>query len=1075
MARQVLPIVGAVVGAYFGNPQLGYAIGAMIGNAVDPQRLKGPRLREGPAQSYGEGAYRQVVYGTSWIWETQVLEVGPIRRVTVEEQQGKGGGPIIESDRGYQTFAIGLGEPLEAIRVIRMDGKIVYDVRPTSTILAESAAFAERFRFYTGAEDQLPDPDLEALPGNGVGNTAYYRGTAYLVFPNYDVTDLAGRIPTVEVEGMKLIGDEAGAPSLVTTYAEYVGGGAQLELGNVIGWAGSPTNVAVTRSGTYAVASVYDDTGSDRFQFRKLDADTGTWSALTLPSDLPSKGPRSMAFSPDDRYLACAVGDAEPLNLVVYELDGDTLTALPYPAEDFPGSAVSVAWDSEGARLAIGANLGAYVYDFVAGLLVNQREVSASFVATSLAFVPGLGGRYLACGNPDRLYVAAVEETPVRIAAFEIGNGARGVHWDSSYSYLFVVGNQNTDSVSVWNFDGSVIGSETLTLEGLVADQPESSPRTSSITSDGRFLAISRQSSSSPVIYEASDVLPPTLERLPDPDPGAIGLLGLAWSGIEIDTINSRGVLLADLIADICDRCGIAEAKLDLAALTEELAGVTLGGQYDGAGAITTLMPAFFFDLFEADRQIHAVNRGGAVVQTITADDLIEEPDENTLRGQDIEYPRALLLKYLDPDQNYAAPAATVQRNSPDIRVRGEATAELPIAMTRTQAFRVAERMHKVMWEDLNGEVTFSLPAGPFAWLTPSDCLGLSLRGALYRIRVEKVEYAAGVLKVTARRDRQSAYTSNLTPTPLPAPTPPPPSLAGATQFVVLNIPGIVDGDDAQLGIRVGVCGLDGFAWSGCAVRVSSDGGLSWSTVANITTRARIGNLLDPLAGASPFYTDATNTIRVLMLDDRELEAITLAQLLSEQNPVAIAYPDGSAEILQFRDVVDEGDNEWSLSYLLRGRLNTASTEHAAGARFVMLNGTVFVPLPTALLGQALMLQFVSFGTSPEVAPTYSFTWSPAHSQTEWEPTDLVVTREGGNIEASWAPRHRFGTEDSPVASINFEGYRVVFTDGTTTVSSDTTATSLGMADGFSGPVTVSVAQINRITQAGPAISEVVP
>ena len=33
MARQVLPIVGAVIGAYFGNPQLGYAIGAMVGNA----------------------------------------------------------------------------------------------------------------------------------------------------------------------------------------------------------------------------------------------------------------------------------------------------------------------------------------------------------------------------------------------------------------------------------------------------------------------------------------------------------------------------------------------------------------------------------------------------------------------------------------------------------------------------------------------------------------------------------------------------------------------------------------------------------------------------------------------------------------------------------------------------------------------------------------------------------------------------------------------------------------------------------------------------------------------------------
>lgn len=32
MARQVLPIVGAVIGAFYGNPQLGYAIGSPAGS-----------------------------------------------------------------------------------------------------------------------------------------------------------------------------------------------------------------------------------------------------------------------------------------------------------------------------------------------------------------------------------------------------------------------------------------------------------------------------------------------------------------------------------------------------------------------------------------------------------------------------------------------------------------------------------------------------------------------------------------------------------------------------------------------------------------------------------------------------------------------------------------------------------------------------------------------------------------------------------------------------------------------------------------------------------------------------------
>lgn len=37
MARQVLPIVGAVIGAFYGNPGLGYAIGSCEGEGVDPE------------------------------------------------------------------------------------------------------------------------------------------------------------------------------------------------------------------------------------------------------------------------------------------------------------------------------------------------------------------------------------------------------------------------------------------------------------------------------------------------------------------------------------------------------------------------------------------------------------------------------------------------------------------------------------------------------------------------------------------------------------------------------------------------------------------------------------------------------------------------------------------------------------------------------------------------------------------------------------------------------------------------------------------------------------------------------
>ena len=44
MARAILPIVGGVVGSFFGVPQLGWMLGSLVGNAIDPQVIKGPRI-----------------------------------------------------------------------------------------------------------------------------------------------------------------------------------------------------------------------------------------------------------------------------------------------------------------------------------------------------------------------------------------------------------------------------------------------------------------------------------------------------------------------------------------------------------------------------------------------------------------------------------------------------------------------------------------------------------------------------------------------------------------------------------------------------------------------------------------------------------------------------------------------------------------------------------------------------------------------------------------------------------------------------------------------------------------------
>lgn len=80
-------------------------------------------------------------------------------------------------------------------------------------------------------------------------------------------------------------------------------------------------------------------------------------------------------------------------------------------------------------------------------------------------------------------------------------------------------------------------------------------------------------------------------------------------------------------------------------------------------------------------------------------------------------------------------------------------------------------------------------------------------------------------------------------------------------------------------------------------------------------------------------------------------------------------------------------------------------------------------------------------------------------SQTEFPVAHLFLDRAGDTIRASCVPRHRFGTEDRPVRSVNWTGYRWTATDGSNTESQDTTTEAANFdVTGWASPVTVTVA-----------------
>ncbi|MGJ7544638.1 phage tail protein [Variovorax sp. LT1R16] len=606
--------------------------------------------------------------------------------------------------------------------------------------------------------------------------------------------------------------------------------------------------------------------------------------------------------------------------------------------------------------------------------------------------------------------------------------------------------------------EGTIVGALGVFIGGLTGDEdffpdhvPGQDPPNSYEPEDPYFGLIRDQEG---VLFSAG----PIAQYVWGPDSVVAGVIG-------------SPMVLSDIVADIHARCDFPEDKVDVSELGNLVAGLVLAGEYSGADAINTLRSLYLFDRADFDKKIHYPKRGGAVVATLTYDDLVEEP-ETSRREQAIEYPKKLHLGYQNAVGGYAVAKATSSRSSPDVRVVGETTVQVPVVLTPDQAAQAAAILHKVAYAEAEGEVKLSVPDS-FLRFVPSNCIGLALRGRVSRLRIEQMDVAAGIIEFTLRHDRQSAYTSNVTGVPIPAPTPPPPTIVGDSVLAVIDISARIDSEDDLHYLVAATGGMP--AWAGATVQRSLDGGASYVNAADVGRGVIMGSLVNDLASASELFTDTTNVIRVrLFRDTLRIEDITETQFLSEGGAFVIMRPDGSSEVLQYRDAVEVSTGVFDLSHLHRGQLNSGASAHLAGAVLVGLGRAVHVNAQSAWIGAELTHRAVSNGESPELADEQTAIYT-GKSQREWPVAYLSTTFDGTTLAASWTPRHRLGSEDAPVASINFQGYRVTITNLLQTIAFDTTSQNFSVdASAMALPFSLSVAALNRITGPGEATVEII-
>ncbi|MBS8226722.1 baseplate multidomain protein megatron [Vannielia litorea] len=302
MATIVLSAAGAALGSTFGGTFLGLsgavigrAIGATLGRVID-QRLMGQGsqvVETGKVERFrvtgaSEGApigqlYGRMRIGGQVIWATQFKET-----VRDESTGGKGApsGPTVRSYSYSISLAVALCEG-EISRVGRVwaDG-------------VELAPDDLNMRVYTGSEEQLPDPKMEAI--EGAGRVPAYRGVAYVVIEDLELGDFGNRVPQLSFEVVRPVGEEVDTPEARS-------------LSRVV-----QAVALVPGTGEYALATtpVHYDFGLGETQSANVNNPTGqtdfALSIGTLDEELPACGSVSLVVSWFGDDLRCGTCQIRP-------------------------------------------------------------------------------------------------------------------------------------------------------------------------------------------------------------------------------------------------------------------------------------------------------------------------------------------------------------------------------------------------------------------------------------------------------------------------------------------------------------------------------------------------------------------------------------------------------------------------------------------------------------------------------------------------------------------------------------------------------------------------------------------
>jgi len=201
MATLLLSAAGAALGANFGGAVLGLsgmvigrAVGATVGRLID-QRLLGAgsgavetgRIDRLQVTGAGEGVPVPRLWGRMRV-AGHVIWASDFHEIPGRSKRTKGGlGPKVQEESRYVV----------SVAIALCEGEI----SGLGRVWAYGDEIARKdlnLRVYTGRQDQMADPKIEAVEGEGLAPA--YRGIAYVVIEDLDLGPYGNRMPSFSFE-----------------------------------------------------------------------------------------------------------------------------------------------------------------------------------------------------------------------------------------------------------------------------------------------------------------------------------------------------------------------------------------------------------------------------------------------------------------------------------------------------------------------------------------------------------------------------------------------------------------------------------------------------------------------------------------------------------------------------------------------------------------------------------------------------------------------------------------------------------------------------------------------------------